>query len=267
VLLCLGDYQAALADFDRAAALWDEPARRLFRTFALDNRADVLTALGRYEPALAVKDEALPLYREFGYRIAEAECLAERGAILAALGRAAEAEGALQEALRLSEALGDRYDLVQALLALAELRLSAIAPEAGAEALELGLRAVAVGEEAELPHGVIHGLRHAALAALALGRPEEARGYAERASELLAGAAGLEGPAEAVHLARARVLAACGDAEGARAALASAEGELAAKAARITDPALRRSFLDCVPTSRAIRGAAASLHGADSTAR
>jgi len=89
--------------------------------------------------------------------------------------------------------------------------------------------------------------------ALARGRPEEAKGYAE---ECLAhiearGVDGIEQIFE-VYLACVRILEACGDVytEQAREILEQAYTLLMERADKIGDEALRRSFLENVPTHR-----------------
>jgi len=255
VLMCLGRYQDALDDFSQAARLWDAPAKRLHRTFALDNRAEVLYYLGCYADALQVKEEALPLYREFAYPIAEAECLSETGACLRAMGRLAEAETYLRGALALSQSLRDSYDLVQSLNGLALLYLDQDNPAAGQPAAEYASRAVAEAERADLPHGVIQGLAYQALACLRLGQAVEALELSSRAVTLLKARGHIEGAEEEIYFVHSQVLAAIGCAPEAQDALQQAYDELLTKADRLTDPALRRSFLERVRVNCEIQAA------------
>jgi tetratricopeptide (TPR) repeat protein len=255
VLMCLGRFQDSLDDFTRAAGLWDVPARRIFRTFALDNRADVYYYLGHYETVVASKAEALIQYREFRYPIAEAECLAEMGNALRALGRTAEAEQFLLQGLALSESLGDSYDLVQSLLGLAALYGGGTSKTAWKHADAYACRAVVEAERAHLPHGVIQGLAQRALVRVRLGDPAEALKFSERAVDLLAELRIMEGPEEEVYWIHSRVLTANHQSRSARAALARAAAEMSSKAERLRDSDLRRTFLERVPLNRAIRAA------------
>lgn len=258
VLMCLGRYQDALADFTRAAELWKISARQIFRTFALDNRADVFYYLGQYERALATKRDALAQYREFGYPIAEAECLSEIGFALRETGKTSEAENFLHQALALSEKLGDRFDLAQSLNGLAALYLGAGEPAQWQAAVEYAARAVKEGESANLPHTVIQGLAYGAFASLHLEKGADALELGTRAIELLEQRKYIEGAEEEIYFIYSRVLAANGRAEDAQTALARAYAEMIKKADALDDPELHSSFLERVRLNRAIRDAHAA---------
>jgi tetratricopeptide (TPR) repeat protein len=115
----------------------------------------------------------------------------------------------------------------------------------------------------ELP-GVL-GTRAAIL--LSQGRAEDARAAAEDAVARCAaiGGCGMFRGA-AVRLAHAEALHACGALDAARAAIADARARLRAIAARIPDPAYRRSFLEDVPeNARTFARARAWLAGIPDT--
>ncbi len=82
---------------------------------------------------------------------------------------------------------------------------------------------------------------------LAEGRPAEALAAAEEAISLLTALDGIEEGEALIRVVYAEALAAAGDAAGARAAAAEARERLLARAARVVDPELRRSFLERVP--------------------
>jgi ATP/maltotriose-dependent transcriptional regulator MalT len=92
-------------------------------------------------------------------------------------------------------------------------------------------------------------LRPYALAVLA--RVERARGdlaaAREAVDEAMRGGAAVEGGEAALRLEHAEVLHAVGDHDAARAAIAGARERLLARAAKISDPAMRESFLARVP--------------------
>jgi hypothetical protein len=92
-----------------------------------------------------------------------------------------------------------------------------------------------------MPVGIIHGLAFQGLALSRLGRHAEAIVCVDDAAQRL-DAARPEG-VEHVHRWRAEVLAAAGQVDAARAALALAAAEVDAKAARLRDPELRKLFL------------------------
>jgi DNA-binding SARP family transcriptional activator len=253
VLMCLGRYAEALGDFTRAAEFWNSPTRRLQRTFALDNRGDVYYYLGCYEEDLQAKEMALPVYREFAYPIAEAECLSDTGACLRAMGRTAEAEKYLHKALDLSQSLQDGYDLVQSLNGLALLHVERDDLASWRLAEEYARRAAIEAERADLPHGVIQGSSYQALACLKQGRPTEALVFSTKAVDLLRARRHIEGAEEEIYFIHSQTLAANDHRIEARKALQEAYGEMMAKADRLTDPELLRSFLERVQVNRTIR--------------
>ncbi len=207
VLMCLGRYAEALDDFTRAADLWNSPARRLHRTFALDNRGDVYYYLGCYEKDLQAREIALPLYREFAYPIAAAECLSDTGACLRAMDRTAEAEEYLHQAWELSQSLQDGYDLVQSLNGLALLHAERDDPASWRLAEEYARRAATEAERADLPHGVIQGFSYRALACLKQGRPKEALQFSGQAVDLLRARRHIEGAEEEIYFIHSQTLA------------------------------------------------------------
>lgn len=87
----------------------------------------------------------------------------------------------------------------------------------------------------------------AAGAHLAEGRPAEALAASREAVEILQSAASIEEGDVGVLLVHARALAAIEDQEGARAAIGAARDLVLRCAARISDEALRRSFVENVP--------------------
>jgi tetratricopeptide (TPR) repeat protein len=213
--------------------------------FAIAYQGRCLTLLGAFERAEQVLGEAVTTSQRLGARFGEliaqlflAAAVAHRGAGLSALAiltdvqRSAEllrirlVEGFAQRALAQGWLLaGD----VQGALQRAEraVDLTAGAPPFQAEAL-------------------------ATLAQVRARRGElaQALAAAREAMEIL-GDLGTIGPMEdGVRLAYVQALRATGDEEGARAALATAAGRLAARAARIRDPELRRSFLEEIHTHR-----------------
>lgn len=255
VLMCLGRYQDAIADFTRAAEIWQTPTREIFREFALDNCAEVLYYCGQYESALAAKEQALARYREFGYPIAEAECLSEIGVTLRELGRTAAAENYLKQGIALSEKLGDSFDLVQSLIGLAGLYLGSDKTDEWEWAARYAARAVAEGERANLPHAVIQGLAYGAFAQLRLGHPDAGLALSARAVALLEQRQHIEGAEEEIYYLHSRLLQANGRAQDAHLTLERAFSEMMTKADALTDPALKISFLERVRVNRAIQAA------------
>lgn len=90
----------------------------------------------------------------------------------------------------------------------------------------------------------------AARAALALGRPDEARAHATASAALLDELGSIEDGEALTRLAFVEVMAACGDLPAAERALARAKERLAERAAKISNVELRRCFLENVPDHR-----------------
>jgi hypothetical protein len=92
-----------------------------------------------------------------------------------------------------------------------------------------------------------------ARALLAEGLADEGRKVARAAMQLLESLGGSEGGESMVRLTLVEAEAAAGDEAAARAALASAHHRLETRAARISEPELRRRFLEEHPDNRRTR--------------
>ena len=82
---------------------------------------------------------------------------------------------------------------------------------------------------------------------LALGRLDAARARATESAALLDELGSIEDGEALARLAFVEVMVACGDLPLAQAALARAQERLEVRAAKISDPELRKSFLENVP--------------------
>ncbi|AUX24233.1 protein kinase [Sorangium cellulosum] len=150
----------------------------------------------------------------------------------------AAAEAALEEA----RSQGEGVAIMAAQVALAEARLLRGEVDAAAEVLD-GSDAGTSG--LVTVDAMARGLRAKLL--LARGRAEEAAREAEQVIALVRGAGVFDARHASLLLTRAEALDAAGEAEAARAALREAREDLLTRAARIEDPAYRRSFLERVP--------------------
>ena len=240
----------------------------------------------------------LPIVRELGDRRSEAVNLANLGLSWLNLGDRAQARSYLEQGLRLMRALGDRTQEPYALVNLSQLALwqgdaaSALAyaqsavdnaiavrdrlQEAtalcwlGNAELALGrhARAGAAFESArtvalEIDHPQQHDAA-AGLARVALAQDDVAQaslsvqGLLARLGDV-GTLEGAEGPL-LIQLTCHQVLARAGDPRAA-AVLTTAHAELQARAAAISDPALRRNFLDKIPEHHEIEATwAAHMH-------
>jgi hypothetical protein len=162
-------------------------------------------------------------------------------------GRRAEARLAAERALALAREQGDRRFEGAALLALA---MSAggdgsVEPAGAPPALAYAIEAVAALRP--VPPALPLALGVLARALLAAGRPQEALGEARAAHELLESLGRVEDGEACVRLVYAEALAACGQTAEAEVALGRAAARLRARAAAISSPAWRSSFLVRLP--------------------
>ena len=161
---------------------------------------------------------------------------------------------ALCELCRLDEARAVEQEAVDALLSSGDLRLehgsriylSTIALRAGdLREAEAQARRAADGSRA-IPNVRAQALGALSAALLASGRAAEALEVASESMDMLQELSGLEEGESAVRLAHAEALHACGQLDEARAAIAVALARVRERAAKITDEALRRGFVEDV---------------------
>jgi hypothetical protein len=198
-----------------------------------------LLVLGGFERAEQVLGETVTVSRRSGVRFAElfamtllAAAVAHRGEVLTALALMNDVQrGYAAMGTPLLEGLVQR-GLIQGWLFAGDLKGALIQAE----------RAVAL--TAAAPPFQAEALAMLAHVRARRGEQEEALAAARRAMAIVDDL-GTIGPMEAgVRLAYVQALRAAGDDEGARSALVKARDLLAAKAAKIRDPELRRSFLE-----------------------
>ena len=207
--------------------------------WARGNVAYAQMILGAYEDA----EKTLRLNVADGLRLgayAQAEVSRQNlGAVLARLGRLDEARIAETGALEWMTLNGNKNYEVGSRLYLAEILLRMGRVEAACELARL------VAEQRAVPAKAASALALLARNAIHEGRVDEALALSEQASELAA-QGGLEEGEALVRLARAEALWASGDREGAVVAIAAARDRLLEGAAKLTDPAWRKSFLEKV---------------------
>ena len=240
-----GDLARAQVNGEQTLAINRQIGDRHGEARALSNLALVYHQVGELEQARDTHERALALAQLLGDRSLEALTLSNLGHTLLDLGDAAAAREHCEQALTLNRQTGDRrgegYSLTHLAFALEELAegLDAAAT-AYDEALrlrrEIGQDALAVDDLAGL----------AGLAAKQ-GRAVEALAYAREVLDWMAahGVAGLSYPVRAYAIA-ADVLAAAGHAQRAAEVLAAARALIHERAAHISDPSVRASFLESV---------------------
>jgi tetratricopeptide (TPR) repeat protein len=209
--------------------------------------------LGRYEEAERIFREAAARAGRLGLGYAQSYAQLNLGPALSGLGRLAEARAAAEAARALFHAHEDRP------LEAAARTYLAMALSLSGEHAAAAREALAVAEDrANTPS--FRALAQAVLADARLAeggaRVAEALAAAEAAMSTLTSLDGIEEGEALIRVVYAESLAASGDREGARAAVAEARERLLARAAKVRDPELRRSFLERVPeNARTLRRA------------
>jgi tetratricopeptide (TPR) repeat protein len=164
------------------------------------------------------------------------------GVTVALQGRFAEGIALLEETILLTRGSGARTYEMSSRLYLARIVLMAGDPErAERESLSLLEEPSAAAWHRANAFAVLSATMGAQ------GRRAEALAAAQQAMEILASEGEIEEGESLIRLAHAEALLAIGDARGAAAACADARASLLARAGKIADAELRRSFLERVP--------------------
>lgn len=237
-----GDAASFLALQLAALEAWEEAGDHRVACVVRVNVGVAYLELGCYAESERVLQEALTISAQMGLANVVAGARDNLGIVLARRGRLDEARRVETLAAEAFRELGDRRLEGGARVYLAQIHLLA----GELEHAEREARTAAALLEAAPP------LRPSALAILAevllaRGDASAALASAREAAAVLEAAEVVESGEAPVRLALARALDATGDREAARAALAVARARLEARAGAISDPALRRSFLENVP--------------------
>ena len=282
----IGRLEQSIESYAEALVIYRALAMPRQEARALNNMGIVFAALGEYEEALSHYKSALKIDQDVGDRSAIALKLANIGQCYSDLGDAGRAEGYLSKALMMAQHTGDlsaaadatislgqtklrqgdgagalqlferglalatenreRYQEIRALQYIA---LTQLAHEESAEnALELARSSIELSRKVPMAVGVIYGLTFQALALSRLGRHDEAVQASDEAAALLGGSARPEG-VELLLRWRSQVLRAAGRRGAATTADAQATEEIAAKASRIRDLALRQLYMASRPAA------------------
>jgi tetratricopeptide (TPR) repeat protein len=120
--MVLGEYEGAVAAYQRALELLRQTADRRGEIDILVGLGEVYRRYHREEPAIASIEQALAMARELGDRACEALCLANRAYIRSTgYGQVVETTPDAEEALRLAREIGDPKLLAEALISLGKL--------------------------------------------------------------------------------------------------------------------------------------------------
>jgi tetratricopeptide (TPR) repeat protein len=235
-----GDAGAYLVSEQAAAAAFERAGDRRYACMQRGHVGYACLEIGAYAEAESALREALEIGTHMGLQNVVATAKHN-------LGRALQHQGALDEALAIeSEAIaafqaqGDRR-----LESGARVYLSNILAELGEiDRAEAELRIALEMAQRPMRPQILACLGQVLLARI---RPAEALLAAREALDVLEGLGGVEEGESLVRLTFAEALTATGDHDGARTAVRRARERLLARAEKISDPAVRQSFLERVP--------------------
>ena len=197
-------------------------------------------ALGKYAEAAALLRDTLSRAERMGLSHTRAIAEHNLGYAVALAGDLPAGIAIERDAIADARAQKDRWVECVSHTYLADLLWRAGDPAGALES------AIASAELSDRPNRVL-ALAIAARAELALGRLDAARARATESAALLDELGSIEDGEALARLAFVEVMVACGDLPLAQAALARAQERLEVRAAKISDPELRKSFLENVP--------------------
>jgi predicted ATPase len=239
VFAALGEYEEALAHYKSALKIDQALGERSGLALKLGNIGQCYSDLGDTERAESYLARALKVAEQTGDLSAAADAAVSFGQVKLQRGDVKSARELFEKGLSLATENRERYQEVRALQYIAYAHLSAGDP---AEAsLEMAKSSTEWARKMPMMVGIIYGLTFQALALSKLGRHDEAVAASDEAIALL-DTTRIDG-VEHIYRWRATVLAAAGKTEAARAAEAKATAEVNAKARRLRDPELRKTFL------------------------
>jgi predicted ATPase/class 3 adenylate cyclase len=254
----MSDYAGARASYEQALHLSREIGFRRGESFALSSLGSLADALGDYAAARTSYEQCLQLYRAIGDRPGESEVLQYLGLLWHHLGDDMAARNYSEQALLIAQEVGARDQQARALIPLGGALLGLRRPAAAAAAYQQALRLRRELGQHNLAMEALAGLARVALVgdelAQAGAHVAEILGYLATNT--------LDGTDEPfrVHMTCYEVLHASHDPR-AEMLLRTIHALLRERAAKISDPELRRSFLENVAAHRAIIRAYAALVG------
>jgi eukaryotic-like serine/threonine-protein kinase len=199
--------------------------------------------LGEFEKAEEELRAVVGRANRMGLAGVEASARHNLGLALAHQGRFVAGRREEMTALAVFQAGKDKRMEIACRIALTEIELAAGQLE---RALIEARNAVSIAEST--PRMRVNALALEASTLLALGRVEDARRPALAAADLLESLGSLEAGEALVQSVHAETLHASGDVLGARSVIAKARARLMERAMKIDDLALRKSFLERVPS-------------------
>ena len=240
-----GDPVASLAFTEQILGLCRKLGDRSYESSALSNLGGCFLQLGDYASARSHLDEALQLARAIGQRYVESNALLNRATLAQREDDATDAVSCARAAIDLAASGGVRQVEASAQCCLGDAELSLGQHEAAGAAF---MRALEIFQQMRTPHMAMKAVAGLARVALEQGDLNAAQRHVETVLAHLAGGGTLDGSEEPlrIRLACHQVLQRAGDPR-ADEVLAAAHADLMSQAERISDAALRHSFLHRVP--------------------
>ena len=249
-----GDYGKAQEYFLATLAIQQATGNRWEEVNAWNGLGILYQELGDLLKARDCLSHGLELTRDIGDEAGQAYVLATLGLVARDLGDLDSADNLLGDGLALAQAQDDRYliSILSSYMSTVSLRLNRLT-----QAIERANKALTLRRETGLRLSTADDLANLAVIYLAAGDLDKATEYARQSMAILDECQG-EGPEcpQQDYYFCYQVFAAAGAIESASGALRSACRLVMARAEKITDPALRQSFLESVPINREIVQAA-----------
>ncbi|MEM9193170.1 MAG: protein kinase [Myxococcota bacterium] len=242
-----GDHGARRVAYETAVELFEDQGDLRTSAAAYANLADAFNRVGEYAKAEAALRDAIDRCRRLGLRFAEGYAWGNLAHAALAQDKTAPAIEASERARDIGDRAGDARLSIYASL------VHARAVGAPGNTFEtLGVRAKDAGL------ATLEALAYAFAAdrALASGDLSSAEPWAQRALAIRDQIGALEEGDGDLMIVCIRVARSAGDHESSESLRKRANERLLAAAARISDPALRRSFLEKVPAHRQLQGSA-----------
>ena len=247
----LGEYEEALAHYKSSLKIDQQLGDRSGVAFKLGNIGQAYADIGDVDRAESYLSKAWKLGEQTADPSTMADAAISWGQAKLARGDLAGALELLERGRELASDNRERFQEIRGLEYIALAQLEANQPPAGA--LELARSATELARRMPMMVGIIYGLAISGLALARLGDHAAALAATAEAVALQEQQARPEG-AEFIWYWRALTLAQAGQVAAARTAFERAAAEIATKAARLRDPALRAAYLGA-KTARAVHAA------------
>jgi class 3 adenylate cyclase/tetratricopeptide (TPR) repeat protein len=245
-----GDYGQAQTHLAAALTIMQATGNRWEEINIWNDLGIIYQELGELSQAQSCLEQGRQIAQEIGDEVGQAYILDNLGLVAIDRGDLPAAEALFREGLILAQTHNDKRLASNFINHLGLVALAVGQPE---QAVEQGQIALAMRQEMNMVLATADDLATIAAAYLAADEPEQAQSYIRQALAILdqCGGTGPEFPQRGYFVGY-QVLARAGHTGEAQAALQAAYNLVLSRANKITDPALRQSFLERVPMNRAI---------------